>query len=177
MHGNLWERLERQRTWHASPLWITVQKHGKGVALQCLRRHQGGCLHRHGTVLPRRGEPPSDCPTVLLLRPLLLWPLLLRPLLLLPLRLRPSLLLRPPRLWLPRLLLPRLLLPRLLLLPLLLLRLLLLRLPPLRLLLLRLSLAAGRRRGDVISPTPGGIEIRAALPPLGDHTLRFLGGL
>ena len=74
-------------------------------------------------------------------------------------------------------LLPRLLLLRLLL-RLLLLRLLLRRwlLPP-RLLLLGLLLAAGRRRGDTISPAPGGIEIWAALPPLRNHTLRFFGGL
>ena len=74
------------------------------------------------------------------------------------------------------LLLPLLLL---LLLPLrfLLLRLLLLGLLPPRLLLLKLSLADGRRRGDAISPAPGGIEIWAALPPLRDHTLRFFGGL
>ena len=96
MHDTcLWELLARQRTWHASPLWITVRKHGKGVALQCLKMHQGGCLRRHGIVLPRRGEPPLDCPTLLLLRPLLLLPLLLLP--------RAMLLGSLPRLCLPRL--------------------------------------------------------------------------
>ena len=78
--------------------------------------------------------------------------------------------LRPLRLWLLRLLL-HLLLPRHQLLRHLLLRLVLLRhlllWPPLRrLVLLGLSLDDGRR-GDAISPAPGGIEIRAALPPLG----------
>ena len=70
------------------------------------------------------------------------------------------------------------LLPRLLLLRLLLLRLLLLRrlLPP-WLLLLGLLLAAGRHRGDTISPAPGGIEIWAALPPFGTTLWGFRGAV
>ena len=71
MNACLWELLARKRTWHSRPLGIRVQKHGKGVALQCTRR-----------LLP------------LLLLPLLLLPLLLLPLLLLLLQ-RLSLLLWP----------------------------------------------------------------------------------
>ena len=101
------EPLARQRTWYGRPLWIRVQKHGEEVAVQYTRRHQGGCLRRSGIVLPRRGAPPSDFPTVLLLLPLLLLPLLLLPLLLRPSLLRSILPMALPRLWLLRLSLPR----------------------------------------------------------------------
>ena len=41
---------------------------------------------------------------------------------------------------------------------------------------LRLSFF-GRCRGDAITPAPGEIEIRAAIAPLRNHTLRFYEGL
>ena len=71
-----------------------------------------------------------------------------------PLLLLPGL--RLPRLWPPCLVLPRLM-----------------RLRPFS---LRLSFF-GRCRGDAITPAPGGIEIRAAIAPLRNHTLRFYEGL
>ena len=53
-----------------------------------MRRRQGGRLRHPGTVLSRRGAPPEESPTVLLLRPLLRLLLPLLQLRLLPLLLR-----------------------------------------------------------------------------------------